>query len=111
MNYKNKASKACDFAPKVRKEIMIRDMSKCAYCHSRNNLTIAHAFIPSNKGGLGVKENGVILCMKCHHKLDNGLNKESEPIKEYVHAYMRRLYDINTNELVYKKYAEFEFGN
>lgn len=104
MGYKSKVSKACDFAPKVRKEIMRRDMSRCAYCGSVHNLTIAHAFIPRSKGGLGVKENGVILCMSCHHKLDNGLDKESKPIKNYVESYMRRLYDVNTRDLVYKKY-------
>lgn len=104
MNYKSKVSKACEFAPKVRKEIMRRDQSKCVYCHSKNSLTIAHAFVPRSKGGLGIKENGVVLCMQCHHKLDNGLNKESEPIEKYVQEYMRRLYDINTFELVYKKY-------
>lgn len=108
MSYKSKASKACDFAPKVRKEIMRRDMSKCAYCHSPYNLTIAHAFIPRSKGGLGVKENGVVLCMSCHHKLDNGLNKEARPIKKYIEEYLRRLYEFNLRDLVYKKYEFIE---
>ena len=104
MSYKSKASKKCDFAPKVRKQIMLREQSKCAYCHTRHNLTIAHAFVPRSKGGLGVLQNGVVLCMKCHHRLDNGLNKESEPIRKYIESYMRRLYDINIFDLVYKKY-------
>lgn len=104
MAYKSKASKACDFAPKVRKVIMLRDQSKCVACHSKHNLTIAHVFVPRSKGGLGVKENGAVLCMKCHHKLDNGLNKEALPIKKYVEIYMRRLYDISIKDLIYKKY-------
>ena len=110
INYKNKASKACDFPPKVRKEIMRREQSKCAYCHSRHNLSIAHAFVPRSKGGLGVKENGVVLCAVCHHRYDNGLDKEHEPIRKYIESYMRRLYDINTNELVYNRYKNFKYS-
>jgi len=114
MNYKNKASKACDFPPKVRKEIATRDMNRCVYCGSKFGLQVAHVFVPRSKGGLGVKENGALMCSygnNCHGKYDNGLDEEHEPIKEYVQSYMRKLYDINVHDLVYKKYAGFKFGN
>ena len=110
MNYKNKVSKACEFPPKVRKEIMRRDMSRCCYCHTKHNLTIAHAFVPRSKGGLGVKENGVVLCMLCHHKLDNGLDKEHQPIKQHIEDYMRRLYDVSIREITYNKYSNFKYS-
>ena len=100
----SKQSKACEFPPKVRKLIKIRDQNKCVYCHSKNGIQIAHVFVPRSKGGLGVKENGACLCVSCHMKLDNGLDKEAIPIDEYVKGYMRRLYDINIKELIYNKW-------
>ena len=113
MNYKNKASKACDFAPKVRKEIKRRDMNRCVYCGSKVGLQIAHIFVPRSKGGLGVKENGALLCTygnNCHGKLDNGLDKEHKPIKEYVESYMRRLYDVSMKDITYNKYKNFKYS-
>lgn len=101
---KSKASKACEFPPNVRKIIKTRDVNSCVYCGSKSSLQIAHIFVPRSKGGLGVKENGALLCVKCHGKLDNGLNKEALPIQEYVETYMRRLYDISIKELIYNKW-------
>ena len=100
----SKQSKACEFSPKVRKIIKTRDMNKCVYCHSRTGLQIAHVFVDRAHAGLGVEENGCLLCVSCHMKLDNGLNKECEPIETYVKQYMNRLYTIDIKELKYDKW-------
>lgn len=96
-------SKSCDISPKVRDEVLNRD-KQCVVCGSRSTLTIAHVFINRSHGGLGVKENLCVLCIKCHHDFDNGFKQDSERIKDLVQSYMHKLYEIDIQSLKYNKW-------
>ena len=97
-------SKACDISPKVRNEVMIRDGKRCVYCGGNYMLSLAHVFVNRSHGGLGVKENLVVLCMPCHMSLDNGKKDKSAPIRYSVEFYLKHLYgDIDVDKLKYRK--------
>lgn len=69
-------TKACEFSKETRLELLARDESKCIFCGSRYNLTFAH-YISRAKGGMGIVENGVVLCQQCHFKLDQTIERKS----------------------------------
>lgn len=62
-------------------------------------------YVPRSKGGLGIEQNVVTLCMKCHHNYDNGLRKEEkEAIRRKIKAHLAQLYPNWSNyTLTYKK--------
>ena len=91
----SKRSKACNIPKKVRIEVYQRDKC-CIICGSSNALPNSH-LVPRSKGGLGIKENVVTLCILCHHEMDNG--KNSLEIKEKVRQYLERLYPEFTDEM------------
>lgn len=99
----SKRSKLCDISPSVRDLVMNRDKG-CVVCGSRSALTIAHVFINRSHGGLGVKENLCVLCIKCHHDYDNGFKEDSNRIKDHVQSYMHKLYSIDIQSLKYNKW-------
>lgn len=97
---KSARTKAVDISSKVRKEIHERD-KWCIICGSNYNLSIAH-FIPRSKGGLGVKENLVLLCFKCHMDYDQSLKRGH--LGSIISDYLKKQYgDIDKNDLIYKK--------
>jgi hypothetical protein len=49
-----------------RKHIKEQWDHKCAYCESKDNLTIDH-IIPQSKGGLDITRNVVCCCKTCNH--------------------------------------------
>lgn len=106
----SKVSKLCEFSPKVRKIIKERDSNSCVIpnCY-RGYLGIAHIFYPRSKGGLGKKENGVLLCQHHHHLLDNGRDsKIAHMIQTHCESYLRSHYDIDTRELRFDKWKNFK---
>lgn len=99
----------CEFSPKERELIKERD-SCCIYCGSPYNLQIAHIWVSRAHGGKGCKENGVILCTKCHQELDNyiGSRYTHDLIDKYCKDYLinKEKLKINKNfldSLVYHK--------
>lgn len=108
----SKLSRALEFNRKTRAIIYDRDKYKCVIpgCTNTFGLGVAHVFFSRAKGGLGVKENGVLLCQHHHGLLDNGRNGElSQQIQRYCEEYLRTHYDINTKDLVYNKYKGFKY--
>lgn len=71
----NKRTIALDVAKNVRKQVLERDMYRCIFCKKSNALTMAHV-IPRGQGGLGIKENIVTACSKCHHTMDHTIKRE-----------------------------------
>lgn len=98
----SKRSKACDITAKVRKEIHERD-KHCIMCGSHYGLQIAHVFYNRSHGGLAVKENLALLCVKCHKQLDEGKLNEQIYMRESVENYLRSKYDIKLEDLKYSK--------
>lgn len=102
----SKRSRACEFTPKVRKEIKERD-GGCIFCqytgYSGFPATQIMHYIPRSGGGLGIAKNGALGCVKHHQELDNGVN--SEPLKRYFREYLKGKYpDWTAAELMYSKY-------
>lgn len=81
--------------PKVRKEVYERDRW-CVLCGTPYNLQCAH-FISRGSGGLGIPQNLVMLCIKCHRDYDqSGHRKE---IREQIKNYLSRFYEIDERKL------------
>ena len=67
--YKSKRSQATDFDKDTKIDMLRRDGYRCIFCSNSESLTPAH-YISRAKGGLGILENGVCLCVQCHQALD-----------------------------------------
>ena len=94
-------SKACDIPKKVKEEVWSRDNGCCILCGSPRAMPNAH-YIPRSKGGLGIAQNIVTLCLVCHSNFDNGMYRET--YKNTIQAYLKAKYDgWNEAELIYKK--------
>lgn len=103
MAYKSKRSKATDISAKVKKAVYERDNGMCIYC-GRIGIPNAH-YISRAKGGLGIEQNIVTLCIGCHHQYDNG--ELHEEIGAYIKKYLRAKYpDWNELDLIYKKWQD-----
>lgn len=100
----SKRSKACDIPMSVKKKVWERDHHHCIYCGSPYAMPNAH-FLSRAHSGLGIEENVVTLCQKCHHNYDNGKSKEvKEAIKHKIEAHLRANYeDWDNYTLTYKK--------
>lgn len=74
--------------------------------------------VPRSNGGMGVEQNIVTLCNRCHIAFDEGLFiKELKPlgfesredIKEYIISYIKRFYtDWTPESVTYRKYGRKE---
>lgn len=98
---KSKRTKACDVSHAVRNIVLERDQGRCIFCGISANLTMAH-FVGRARGGLGIEQNLVTACMKCHTEADQGAHT-----KEYhkrMYSYLKNLYpDMNPRNLIYRK--------
>lgn len=100
-----------NFPPKVRKHIYERDNHRCVFCQQTFGLGIAHVFVSRAKGGLGKEENGVLLCARCHHDLDNGKDPfRQRAIERFCKGYLTSRYgDIDIEDLKYKKWRGYSY--
>ena len=82
-------SKFCEFDKETRKYIKKRDNNRCVFCGNNGALQIAHIFLSRAHGGKGCKENGVMLCIKCHQALDNGKDTSlRDQISQFCRSYL-----------------------
>jgi hypothetical protein len=60
--------------------------------------------------GLGIEQNVVTLCPKCHEDFDNGFLREK--IGNYIREYLKSIYGATwcESELVYDKWTGFKFN-
>ena len=101
---KSKRAKACDISKKVKDIVWERDGHRCIICGSSYAMPNSH-FIRRSQGGLGIEENIVTMCNRCHMMYDQG--PERELIGKYTEAYLRKKYpDWNPDELIYKKWED-----
>lgn len=85
---KSARSKACDISPKVRQAVYDRDDGACVVCGALG-IPNAH-YIPRSLGGLGIEENIVTLCDRCHHEYDFGGQRQQYGDK--IRAYLDKHY-------------------
>ena len=72
----------------TRRSIFTRDNHTCAYCNSKENLTVDH-IIPQSRNGQDEWENLITCCLKCNLKKGNRTPSEAgmkllfQPYKPY----------------------------
>ena len=111
-----KYTKLLQFDKKTREKIYERDNYGCLFCRlgyhivgknlsnlEFNIFDIAH-FINKSQMGLGIEENGVLLCRWHHSQLDNG-NKGLRPeMLSIMEEYLKSKYENwDKVKLTYKK--------
>ena len=101
----SKRSNACNISQKTKEIVWNRDNQKCISCGIWVPKTFANAhYIKRSQGGLGIPENIVTLCPKCHYEEDFG--KDSKVYEYSIENYLRNYYGENWSKekLIYKKY-------
>jgi 5-methylcytosine-specific restriction endonuclease McrA len=62
-------------------------------------------FIRRSQGGLGIPENIVTMCMRCHQMYDQGSDRRA--IESHTEKYLKSLYpDWSREKLYYKKWED-----
>ena len=109
MSYKSKRSNATDIPLKVKKKVYERDGGKCVVCKAKRGDPNMH-FIGRAQGRLGIEENVVTGCFKCHHDYDNGFKREE--IENIIRKYLKSIYGDSWSEekLIYNKWKEFKYS-
>lgn len=103
-NISSKRAKACNISADVKRKVMLRDKGKCVIC-GQSGIPNSH-YIRRSKGGIGIEQNIVCMCMECHNAYDNG---KDEKIVKMIHdktrEYLKRQYGESWKEedLYYKK--------
>ena len=100
----SKRSKACEISQKVKEIVWIRDMGQCICCHKWVPISCANAhYIKRSQGGLGIEQNIVTMCPKCHYEEDHG--QDTQLYKNKIKTYLERKYkDWKEENLYYRKY-------
>lgn len=74
----------------------------CVLCCSPEAIPNAH-IIRRSQGGMGVEQNIIALCPRCHYKFDEG--KDRDKLMDYVVNYMKGFYpDWTPESVTYKKW-------
>ncbi len=99
----HKLTKALAISTEVKQAVAERDSIDgflcCVWC-GRAGLPEAH-YIPRSHLGLGIEQNILTLCRKCHRDFDGAKREEMKP---YLKAYLESKYpNWNERDLVYKK--------
>src|SRR5690554_7445468 len=98
---KSKRTKSLDIPKSVKDKVFQRDGGRCIICGSYNAMPNSH-YISRAKGGLGIEQNIVTMCMMCHHDFDN-TTKRAE-LMPLVRAYLDIHYpDFSDDRRIYKK--------
>ena len=99
---KHKETKATSIPMDVKRKVNARDRGRCIICGDPG-LPNAH-YIRRSQGGLGIEENIVTLCPKCHHDYDNGFHRRE--IGDYISEYLDKWYpDFPDEKRKYNKYS------
>ena len=97
---KAKRTKALEIPPAVKKAVYERDGGACVWCAERGEPN-AH-YIPRSHGGLGIEENILTLCWKCHLRYDQSINRRK--MGEFFKTYLQSKYpEWDEEKLIYKR--------
>ena len=98
---KSKRTKATNISKKVKEIVYARDNGMCIVCR-KQGLPNAH-YVRRSQGGLGIEQNIVTLCLKCHNDFDNGLKRKE--IENIIKEYLKSKYpEWNEKDLIYNKW-------
>lgn len=96
-------TKALDIPGAVKDAVWERDNRCCILCGNPQAMPNAH-YISRAQGGLGIEQNIVTLCMKCHRDYDQSAARQY--IREELRTYLAGKYpDWDETNLIYKKYG------
>ena len=97
---KHKRTKACAIPQKVKKTVYERDRGLCIFC-GRPGDPVAHV-ISRAHGGLGVEQNIITACFRCHERMDNSTDRSIyvSRAKEYLEE---EYGPIDWDSMVYRK--------
>ena len=96
----SKLSKACNISQKTKEIVYERDNGLCVIC-GKQGIPNMH-YIARGQLGLGIEQNIVTGCLKCHHEYDNGGFRKQH--KKTIRKYLQSKYeDWNEEDLIYKK--------
>lgn len=106
MNYKSKRAKATDIPKNVKETVYTRDKGKCVVC-GKAGIPNAHV-VRRSQGGLGIEQNIVTLCPRCHEEFDNGSQRQE--IDKLLREYLQSIYkNWNEEDLIYNKWKNFRY--
>ena len=93
-------TKALEIPPEVKKAVYERDEWACVWCAEKGEPN-AH-YIPRSRGGLGIEENILTLCWKCHFQYDH--TSEREKMGDFFKDYLKSKYPYwDEEKLIYRK--------
>lgn len=99
---KSKRARALDISKAVKDRVWERDNHRCIICGSPYAMPNSH-FIRRSQGGLGIEENVVTMCQRCHMMYDQGPDRKT--IEAYTEDYLKNLYPgWNREMLYYRRY-------
>ena len=102
----HKQTKATSIPINVKIKVWDRDSHCCIICGSPDASPNAH-YIRRSQGGLGIEQNVVTLCPRCHDRFDNGhfRNEYGQIIKDYLDMWYP---DFPDKQRVYRKWRGYE---
>lgn len=102
---KSRRTKATDISQEVKQRVFDRDGGLCIVCHVPG-MPNAH-YIRRASGGLGIEQNIVTLCSRCHDSYDNGFHREE--IGKVIREYLKAKYpNWREEDLIYNKWKAFK---
>ena len=108
---KSKRAKALDIPLSVRMEVYERSGGKCETCGKwcdDPGYSNSH-YIPRSQGGLGIKENILHQCERCHYQMDHATGVPRRRMKALARLVLVRNYgEFEDEELKYKKGVSYE---
>lgn len=104
----HKRTLATSIPKEVKRKVWERDNHACIYCMRYLPVEFANShFIKRSQGGLGIEQNIVTACSKCHWKYDSTYHYTK--MYEYTLNYLKSKYpDLKIEDLVYNKYKEVQ---
>lgn len=106
-------TRVCQIPKAVKEKVYLRDGCHCILCGRPVEVENACAhFISRARGGLGIEQNILTLCHRCHNAFDNEnritTRKEKE---EYFRTYLKNKYpEWREEDLIYDKWRFFKKG-
>lgn len=90
-----------DIDGKSREAVHRRDGYRCVYCGRADKpIELAH-FVSRSRGGKGIPQNLISLCIDCHRNYDGELHSE---MKDFLENFLRSKYKgWDEKDIVYRK--------